>query len=168
MGNKPEGGKLIPALLNILGILILLSVIATFLPVTVPRLMGYGIYNIVSGSMEPEIPVGSAVYVRPAEPADIEEGDVIAFLKGDSVVVHRAVENLLVEGEIRTKGDANEGEDLNTVDYGSVVGTVERHVPALGRLLVVYTSMVGKVYALCFAACGAMMNILAARLREQG
>ena len=168
MGNKPKGGKLAPALLNILGTVILVCVVATFLPVTVPRAMGYEIYNIVSGSMEPEIPIGSAVYVRPAEPADIEEGDVISFLKGDSVVVHRVLQNLLVEGEIRTKGDANEGEDLNTVDYGSVVGTVERHVPALGRLLVVYTSMVGKVYALCFAACGAMMNILAARLREQG
>ena len=50
-----KGGKLFPALCSVFGTLILLSVIAVFLPLTVPRLMGYEIYEVVSGSMEPEI-----------------------------------------------------------------------------------------------------------------
>ena len=74
-----RGRKIAAALCNILGILILLSVIATFIPVTIPRLMGYQAYNIISGSMEPEIPVGSLVYVEPAQPAEVREGEIIVF-----------------------------------------------------------------------------------------
>jgi len=112
-GHKAKGGKLIPALCNIVGTLILLSVIATCIPVTVPQLMGYGVYNIVSGSMEPEIPIGSAIYVQSAAPESIQEGDVIAFQSGESVVAHRVVRNQTVEGTFKTKGDANAEEDMN-------------------------------------------------------
>ena len=56
-----RGGGWGPILCNILGTLILLSVIAAFLPLTVPRFMGYDIYEVVSGSMEPEIAVGSVI-----------------------------------------------------------------------------------------------------------
>ena len=84
--SDAKGGKLIPALCNIAGTLILLSVIASCLPVTVPRFMGYEIYNVVSGSMEPEIPVGSVIYVEEAVPEEVQEGDVIALWSNDSVV----------------------------------------------------------------------------------
>ena len=166
-GHKAKGGKLIPALCNIVGTLILLSVIATCIPVTVPQLMGYGVYNIVSGSMEPEIPIGSAIYVQSAAPESIQEGDVIAFQSGESVVAHRVVRNQTVEGTFKTKGDANAEEDMNDVDYAALIGRVVAHYPLLGQMLALYTSTVGKAYAACFAACGAMLNMLAGRLRER-
>ena len=59
--RKTKGGMLIPALCNIVGTFILLSVIITCLPAAVPRLLGYEVYNVVSGSMQPEIPVGSLI-----------------------------------------------------------------------------------------------------------
>ena len=166
-GRRAKGGKLIPALCNIAGTLILLSVIGTCLPVTIPQLMGYEVYNVVSGSMEPEIPIGSAIYVEPMEPEAVEEGDVIAFQSGDSVIAHRVVQNQKVEGFFKTKGDANAGEDMNDVDYAALIGRVAAHYPLLGQMLVLYTSNIGKAYAVCFAACGAMLNILAGRLRER-
>lgn len=156
-----------PLLCNAAGILILLSVIGTCLPVTVPKLLGYEIYHVVSGSMEPEIPVGSVIYVEAEPPEFISEGDIIAFHSSDSVVVHRVVDNQLVEGKFTTKGDANEEADMNSVPYASLIGRVAAHYPVLGRMLVLYTSNVGKAYAVCFAACGAMFNILASRLRER-
>ena len=164
---KTGGGRLAPVLCNIFGIFILLSVIVTCLPATVPRLWGYKIYNVVSGSMEPEIPIGSIVYVEPARLEEIAEVDIIAFHSGDSIVVHRVVRNKVVEGEFITKGDANAEEDMNSVPYVSVVGRIKAHYPLLGRMLALYTSNVGKAYAVCFAACGAMFNILASRLRER-
>ena len=91
--SEAKGGNVIPALCSIIGILILCSVIASCLPVTVPRLMGYEIYNVVSGSMEPEIPVGSVIYVKAAAPEEVREGDVIAFWSNGSVVAHRVVKN---------------------------------------------------------------------------
>ena len=162
-----RGRKIAAALCNILGILILLSVIATFIPVTIPRLMGYQAYNIISGSMEPEIPVGSLVYVEPAQPAEVREGEIIVFYSGGSAVTHRVVQNRLVEGEFVTKGDANQQEDLTPISYASLVGRVKYHIPFIGQLLVIYTSGVGKIYVVCYAACGVMFNMLAARLRDR-
>ena len=132
-----RGGKLIPALCNLLGTLILILVIASCLPLTVPRLFGYEIYEVVSGSMEPEIPVGSVIYVAAAEPEDILEEDVIAFRSGETIITHRVVTNRKLDGEFVTKGDANELEDMNTVPYGNLIGRVEHHFPIVGRLMVV-------------------------------
>ncbi len=164
--TKKKGRKLIPALCNILGSLILIAVIASCLPLTVPRLFGYEIYEVVSGSMEPRIPVGSVIYVARAVPEEIKENEIIAFESGNSVITHRVVENHLVEGEFITKGDANAGEDLKAAPYQSLIGRVTLHLPMLGRLMTLYTSVVGKAYAICFAACGAMLNMLAGRLRR--
>ena len=116
--------------------------------------------------MEPEIPVGSIIYVKPVEPVDVAAGEVIAFQSGDSVVTHRVIMNQQVEGQFATKGDANTAEDVNAVPYGALLGRVERHYPMLGALLGLYGSTVGKVYVLCFAACGAMLNVLAGRMRK--
>ncbi len=165
--SKKKGGKVFPALCNILGTLILLTVIVSCLPVTVPRLLGYEIYNVVSGSMAPEIPVGSIVYVETYSPAEIQEGEIIAFQSGDGVITHRVVKNNVVEGEFTTKGDANAAEDMNTVDYRDLIGRVVRHYPYLGALMVVYTSGIGKIYVICFAACGAMLNLLAMFIRNR-
>lgn len=162
-----RGGKLVPALCNLLGTLILILVIASCLPLTLPRLFGYEIYEVVSGSMEPEIPVGSVIYVAAAQPEEIQAEDVIAFRSGQTVITHRVVTNRMLDGEFVTKGDANEQEDMNAVPYADLIGRVEHHFPIVGRLMVVYTGTVGKVYVICFAACGAMLNMLAGRLRER-
>ncbi len=164
-GTVKRGGRLVPVLCNILGILILLSVIAFYLPVTVARIKGEEIYNVVSGSMEPEIAVGSVIYVEPVPPESVEEGEVVAFRSGGSVIAHRVVKNRIGEGELITKGDANEENDMNPVKYSELVGRVSWHCPVVGGLLEVCTSPVGKVYIICFAACGAMLNMLARRLR---
>ena len=90
---------------------------------------------------------------------------MIAFYSGSTVIAHRVVKNRAGEGEFITKGDANEENDMNPVKYAELVGRVSWHCPVMGGLLEVSTSAVGKVYIVCFAACGAMLNILAGRLR---
>lgn len=164
-GSGRQGGRILPALCTVFGTLILILVIAVCVPVTVPKLMGYEIYNIVSGSMEPEIPIGSVIYVKTAAPESIQDGDIIAFGSGDSVISHRVVKNQTVEGEFTTKGDANAEADMNPVPYEALIGKVEFHLPVLGAFLAILTSTVGKVYVLALAACGAMLNILAGRMR---
>ena len=48
----------VPALCSVIGTLMLLSVILAAAPLTIPQYMGYEIYNVVSGSMEPAILIG--------------------------------------------------------------------------------------------------------------
>ena len=166
-GTCRGGGKWIPALCTIFGTLMLLLVVISCLPVVLARAAGNEVYNVVSGSMEPEIPVGRAVYVESAAPKEIGAGDVIAFRSGGSVVVHRVVENRAGEGEFVTKGDANAEADLYAAGYEDLIGRVSRHIPLLGSFLFLYTSSSGKIYAACFAGCGALLNLLAGRLRSR-
>lgn len=165
--GKKKGGKIVPALCNIMGTVILILVIAICLPMVVPRFLGYEIYNVVSGSMEPEIPIGSLVLVKDMEPVDVQENDIIAFQSGDVVITHRVVENHTVEGEFITKGDANEDVDMNTIAYAALIGKVFFHAPMLGDFMTLMSSMMGKIYLLAFALCGMMFNLLAGRLRAR-
>ena len=158
-------GRAASVFCRIAGILVLAAVITALLPLTVPRLMGYEIYNVVSGSMEPEIPVDSVIYVKYKDPVTIEDGEIVAFMSGGSVVMHRVVSNHQVESYFTTKGDANEQEDLNNVSYDNVIGTVVKHIPVLGQVMVIYAGFYGKILLFCMALCGALLNVLAGRLQ---
>ena len=164
MGRR--GGGWIPALLRTLGTLVLAAVILICAPLTVPRLMGYEIYDVLTASMAPEIPAGSAVYVKALDPVELEEGEVAAFLREGRTVVHRVVENRRFAGRLITRGDANPADDGEPVPYEAVVGRVERHVPLLGHLMAVLSGAVGKLYMLCLALCGVLFHVLAARIRS--
>ena len=160
-----KGRKVLPALCNLLGTLILVLVIVACLPMVVPQAMGYQVYNIVSGSMAPAIPIGSVIFVERVEATEVQPDDVIAFYSGNSVITHRVVSNQVVEGTFITKGDANETEDLAPIPYSMLAGRVVKHYPVLGLVMEILTTTAGKVYALLFAACGAMLNMLAGRMR---
>ena len=162
--RRRSDSRMAAAICRIAGLLILLLVIASVVPVTVPQLMGYQVYNVMSGSMEPEIPVGSAAYVAPVDPVELSKGEIVAFTRGGTVILHRVVSNHMVEGFLVTKGDANEQEDIEDLPYQNVTGRVVRHYPLLGQFMMIYSSAVGKVLLLCLAACGAMLNILAGRV----
>ncbi len=161
-----KGGKFIPAFFNLVGTLLMLGVIALLLPSYVPRFMGYEVYNVVSGSMEPAIPVGSMVLVQPVDASEVELGDVIAFYNGDTVVTHRVIEMHRVSKEFVTKGDANEIEDLATVPYTSLIGVVRQHIPRLGEITALVSTPLGKIYLFGLILCGLLLNIIAGRLRE--
>lgn len=159
-------GRVASAICRLFGCIILIAVIAALLPVTVPRLMGYEVYDVISGSMEPEIPVGSVIYVKSCEPSTLEEGDIVAFYSGDEVVAHRVTENHKLDGDLVTKGDANEIEDFSDVPYRDVIGRVVRHYPVLGEIMVVLSGTLGKILIACFALCGVLLNVLAANLSD--
>ncbi len=160
------GRRVLSVLCSAAGILIFLIVIALLLPLSLPRLMGREAYNVVSGSMEPSIPEGSLIYVRPVEWNEIAQGDIIAFRRGGAVVTHRVMQVRVVEGDFVTKGDANASEDLTTVPFSELLGMVERHLPRMGDLAAFLTTVVGKVYLFALLLCGVLFEIIARRLRE--
>jgi len=155
----------IPALCNIIGTLLLIAVIATSIPLAIPTLLGYEIYNVTSGSMEPELPIGSVVYVQKVAPETVQKDDIIAFSMDNEVVTHRVVENRFVEGEFVTKGDANESVDFRNARYRDLVGVVKYHFPYLGNYLMIYSHQLTKVYLMVLAFCGVLFNVLAGRMR---
>jgi signal peptidase len=114
----------------------------------VPTLLGYQRYVIVSGSMEPTIPVGSVVYDEVVPVEDIEVGDIITFVPPpeydiDDPVTHRVVEITVLDESagaelagqrlFRTKGDANPDKDpWRMVLDGPDQARVVHHLPYVG------------------------------------
>ena len=160
--------KSIPALCRFIGTFILIAVIAAFLPLTLPRAIGWEAYEVVSGSMEPEIPVGSMIYAKAAGPEEIGEGDIIVFQKNGAVITHRVVRDCPEEKEFITKGDANQGEDMTPTPYGSLIGKVVFHIPYAGVLMTMLSGTTGKIYAVLFAVCGVLLRMVGGILEKQG
>lgn len=170
LGKDKKGnqkGRIVPLACNVIGTLLVLLVFALALPLSVPRFLGYEIYDVVSGSMEPAIPTGSVIYVRKVEPAEVQVDEIIAFYDRGSVVAHRVVINRSSLGEFVTKGDANNTEDLAPIPYANLIGVVALHVPYVGEVMALYASNVGKIYLVLTLACGIMLNVLADQLRRQ-
>lgn len=162
--NTPAPRRVAALICRVLATVILLAVLAVCLPLSVPKLLGCRVYAIVSGSMNPAIPVNSVVFVQSAAPEEIQPGTVVAYQSGDSVVVHRVAENHTVEGKLVTKGDANVQPDPLPVAYNSVLGTVAGHIPLVGLYAGALNTLPGKLYALGFIAAAAMLYLLAREL----
>lgn len=127
------------------------------------RLIGFQVYTVLSGSMEPEYPVGSLIYVKEIDYRELEVGDVITYmLDADTVVTHRITRVLPDENEpdtlrFFTKGDANDAEDGASVHYKNIIGSPVLSVPKLGYLAAYIQNPPGMYIAI---AVGALMVML--------
>jgi signal peptidase len=104
-----------------------------------PALFGSQLLVVLSGSMEPTLPVGGLALMQRVDPATIKTGDIISFRlpKDPSIVVtHRAIEVVREPAlAFRTKGDAVEEPDSFLVPHENVLGRVRLSFPRLGFLL---------------------------------
>ncbi len=165
--SKTEGGKILPALCSVLGTLMLVLVILIAVPMAVPRLMGYQVYSVISGSMEPALPVGSAVYVKETDPFAISPGDIVAYSDKGVPVTHRVIENRAASHELITRGDANPTEDLFPVPYINLLGQVKASIPVLGSVMMHFSDNAGKLFLTIFAFCGLVLRVTGSILRER-
>ena len=114
--------------------LLLINIFSAKIRGEVPRVFGYSVMNIVTGSMENKedpdsgIPTGSYILVKRVDPEKVKRDDIICFYSSDPSIkgfpnTHRVYEDPIVTEngiEFVTKGDANltpdkynaRGEDL--------------------------------------------------------
>ena len=103
------------------------------------KLSGFRTFTVMSGSMEPEYPVGALIYVRPVDYKSLKVGDVISFVANDdkTIVTHR-IYNIEIDEKdsniwrFQTKGDVNNAPDTNLVHYKNVLGTPIITIPHIG------------------------------------
>jgi signal peptidase len=98
----------------------------------------FGAVVIASPSMTGEINKGDTIIYESYEHCEgADVGDVIVFEKNPGKrVVHRIVEETVVDGELRyiTKGDANEDIDAGYVTDAQIVGKVRLKLLYVGYL----------------------------------
>ena len=125
--------------LILVSVFVLLSVVLT--PAgQVPQVLGYSVFRVMTGSMEPEIREDSLLVVQKTPPEDIAPGDVISFFSPDpmlegAVNTHRVVRIEKENGRTQfiTKGDANVIEDTYPTDASALVGRVVFKSYGLGK-----------------------------------
>lgn len=109
------------------------------------------LFLVQSGSMTPNIPVGSAIVVKQETKAvnilsplpqstlipQYKEGGIVTFKSGKNIVTHRIVGIEERSGKFiyQTKGDANNAPDLGTISEKDILGEVAITLPYLGYLV---------------------------------
>ncbi|MBR4706586.1 MAG: class B sortase [Pseudobutyrivibrio sp.] len=144
--------------LRIIGNILITIVILACLPSVLPKLFGLQGYEVISGSMEPAIPVGSIVYVKDAGFEELSVGDVVAFEAGASVVTHRIVEINQSDKLLRTQGDANSAMDFMPVAYVNVIGKVVFHFPLYGYVAAWVSEVIGKIVLVALLVLGVVLS----------
>ena len=141
---------------NILRTIIIVILIVIVAILLIPKIFGYSSLAVVSGSMEPEYPVGSIVVTKEIEFSEIEVGDVITYKLSDSTLVtHRVVEIDKENQTLITKGDANETNDISPVSSSQIYGKVYSDIPYMGYISVYMKTKLGIA-----AICGVIIAII--------
>lgn len=123
-----------------------------------PTLFGWGNAVVLSGSMEPELPVGALLWIHKQN--TYAPGDVVTYEENGSLVTHRLVS---VTGDTAvTKGDANNAAD-SPIDVKQICGKVSAVWLGVGRALLFLKSPVG---ILLLLLCGSLILFLPGCFRK--
>lgn len=142
---------------NVLSTVVLLLLAAVAAVIMIPMLMGFKEMAVLSGSMEPTIPVGSIVYVKTVDdPATLQPGDICTYTlaDGETMVTHRVVSVDPDSQTLVTKGDANETDD-GDINFAQVFGKTQFHLPYLGYIAINAKTPVG-----IMTVCGVLVVVL--------
>ncbi|WP_207644001.1 signal peptidase I [Bittarella massiliensis (ex Durand et al. 2017)] len=140
------------------------------LPLVLPRLLGFQVYSVLTPSMVPALPVGSAIYAKSCNPEELAEGAIITFSLGSAtelVEVHRVVQNDTQKREIITKGDANAQPDVTPVSYGRVTGEVLFSIPLLGAVSTALHSVGGIAVCIAIFALACLLWAFADKIKKR-
>lgn len=104
-------------------------------------LFGFSLFRVVTGSMEPQIPVGALLICKEVEIGSLELGDIVCFFSQeagrlDQIITHRIVD--ITRGldgmlQLQTKGDANLVSDVHYVTAQNLIGQVVYHTGSGGK-----------------------------------
>ncbi|MFA5154677.1 MAG: signal peptidase I, partial [Clostridia bacterium] len=110
------------AILLIFLILLVGNMIYSQITHKVPAFFGYSVMNIISRSMEPDIPKNTFILIQRVDPELLKEGDIITFYSSDPTIkglpnTHRIIQIIFEDNQklFVTKGDANAIPDLYDV-----------------------------------------------------
>ena len=120
---------------------------------TLPSVFGYRTFNILTGSMEPNIGVGAVVVDKPIKPAQARPGQVITFPDPGNhgrLLTHRLQHLSVRRGTVYavTRGDANDTVERWHVPANEQIGRVAFVAPKVGYARQWAAGMGGRLAAL--------------------
>ncbi|HEX8599453.1 MAG TPA: signal peptidase I [Chloroflexia bacterium] len=161
--NSSRLGKLATRLFTTIGMALAIGILALTVG---PRFLPYQTYTVLSGSMEPTLPVGSVIVAVPARGEELNTGDVITVANpqhAGALVTHRivAIEHSPQGRTFTTKGDANSAADSWVVPGTGSGWRYSFAIPHLGYVLSALQSDLGRLFLLIIPTVllGALMLV---------
>ena len=129
LGNASVFRKVMSKVLTVTVLIIMLGTV-----MLVSNQFTYGAYVIATPSMTGELNQGDVALYKNLDENPVVEGEVIAFEKDGTVIIHRVVDIQTINGITRyyTKGDANEDMDAGYIHRSDIIGHVSYKIPYIG------------------------------------
>ncbi len=129
LGNRSRFYRVMSKALTIIVVIIMLGTV-----MLISNHFYYGTYVIATDSMTGELNRGDVAIYESYKDQVIQEGQVVVYKDGRTVIVHRVVDIKIINGITRyyTKGDVNEGMDAGYRTDGDIVGLVNLKLPYFG------------------------------------
>lgn len=167
--------------LLILAVLLCLYVVIQVLSNGYVSFGGFMMFRVVTGSMEPTIPVGALLVTRQVDIKTIQLDDIICFRTQETeiwgkIVTHRVVgvfEGLDGSPLLETKGDANLVMDGYLVSQGNLVGKVVWYTGENSVLTSIFSFFTNKVGFLgcivfpCLLLAGLILKDCVSNIRNE-
>jgi signal peptidase len=130
-------------------------------PDDTPSFLGYKNFIIVSESMEPNIMVGDAVFVKEVQENQIKINDIISFNDSDGdITTHRVIEIIEENGKklYKTKGDNNKVEDKEKIEYKDIEGKYQFHIKGFGIFANIIKSRITLIILIILLILNVLIN----------
>lgn len=154
--QKGRAGRAVFYSISIIVIIMLVLLLATIVMTKKtgepPVVFGYSLFIVSSNSMQPAVPVASAIVVKETDMNDLKVNDIITFKEGYSnnnpvINTHRISQLNPTENGMTfvTKGDNNTMEDSKIRRPDEIIGKVVLIAPNFGKFLVFVKSPIGLI-----------------------
>ena len=141
INRRNKNIKITKIIINIIVIVLLYNIILILIScvnkIDNISLFGFKAYIITTDSMKPSINKEDVVIVTKEKEDKLNIGDVITFKKDNKVITHRITNIEEQEGKkiYTTKGDNNNLEDKEKIDYSVIEGKNILVIPKLGYVI---------------------------------
>lgn len=150
--------NVLTTILLVFAVLLCLTVTVQVLSKGYVNLFGYSLFRVVTGSMEPTVPVGALLVCRQTGMDAVQMGDIICFRAQETAIFGRMMTHRVtgifsdLDGNLlfETRGDANLAADGFMVSQANFVGKVIWYTGADSVLSSVFSFFTNKIG---FLAC---------------
>lgn len=151
---------MVKKVVNVLTTILLIVLIALVIVVFIsriknesPSVFGYHIFQVTTGSMEPELMIGDVILDKEVDPSEINVGDIITYRgsKGDlanKMITHKVIrKNLMDDGKYTfvTQGTAKGTIEDPEFDESHIVGKYQCKIPFLDKVYTFFLSDYGLI-----------------------
>lgn len=100
-------------------------------------------FVVVTGSMEPNLKVGTLVFTKPQ--LAYVKNDIVAFEQDGRTITHRIVNVERQKSQVfyGTKGDANNTSDIKKVPTSAILGKTVLAIPYIGSIVTTFKTIPG-------------------------